>query len=82
MECNLVEKNDVIIKDEHINVMFDHPTKRRFKRFMHENPGWMIGSSKLYISQLDSKMKENSRFMSNMNDKRGARIQNMGEHTL
>ena len=34
------------------------------------------------ISQLDKCRDSNSRFMSNMNDKRGTRIQNMGEYTL
>ena len=39
MECNLIEKKDDIVKDEHVDAMFDHPTKRRFKGLMRKVPG-------------------------------------------
>ena len=82
IEANLVEKKDVVIKKDYTDTMIGHSTKRRFKGFTHEIPGWIIDLFELYISQLDGKMQENSRFMINMRDKRGTRVQNMGEHTL
>ena len=57
MEDNLVEKKDVIIKDEHTDTIIDHPTTRKFKGFVHKIPGWMIGLFVLCMSQLDSKRK-------------------------
>ena len=62
--------------------MFDKPTKRRNEGFMHKVPGWMKGTFQLCMSQLDKCRDDNSRFMSNMNDKRRTRTQNMGEHAL
>ena len=34
MEAILVEKKDVVVKNDHADEMFDHPIKRRFKGFM------------------------------------------------
>ena len=62
--------------------MFDKPTKRRNEGLMCKVPGWMKGTFQLYVSQLDKCRDDNSRLMSNMSDKRGTRMQNMGEHAL
>ena len=43
MEFNMIEKKDVLVNEEHVDTMFDHPTKQRFKGFVHEVPGWMTG---------------------------------------
>ena len=39
MECNLIKKKDVSVKEEHVDKIFDHPTKGRFKGIMRKVPG-------------------------------------------
>ena len=82
VECNVMQKKDVIVKEDHFDAMFDKPTKRRNEGFVHKVPGWMKGTFQLYMSHLDKCRDENSRLMSNMNDERGTRMQSMGEHAL
>ena len=55
IEANLVEKKDVVIKKECACTMLGNSTKRRFKGFEHEIPGWIIDSFELCVSQLDGK---------------------------
>ena len=81
-EYNIIQKKDVIIKEDHIDIMFDKPAKWRNEGFTHKVPGWMKGTLEICISQLDKCRDDNSRFISNMNDKRRTRIQNMAKHTL
>ena len=82
IEANLVKKKDIAIKKDHADPTIEYRVKRRFKGFMREIPGWMIDSFKLCASQLGSKRQENSRFMRSMSDKRGTRVQSVGEHAL
>ena len=44
MECDLIEKKEVVAKDEHVDAMFDHPTKRLLKGLMCKIPRWVKGS--------------------------------------
>ena len=39
MERNLIKKKHVFVKEEHVGMMFDRRTKRRFKGFVHAIPG-------------------------------------------
>ena len=81
-KCNMIQKKDVIIKEDHIDIMLDKPAKRCNQGFICKVPRQMKKTLEICISQLDKCRDSNSRFMSNMNDKRGTRIQNMGEYTL
>ena len=40
-ECNMIQKKDAIIKEDHIGIMLDKPAKRRDEGFMRKVPRWM-----------------------------------------
>ena len=82
MESLLVQRNDVSIREDHVDMQFSHRTKRSTKVFTFKGYECMKEVFLLCITQLDEKRTEDSRFMKILNEKKGARLQNMGEHAI
>ena len=52
VESITLQRKDVTIKEDHVNVDYPHSSKRRIKGFMFKIPIWLRDSFKLCVSQL------------------------------
>ena len=80
IESLMSQQKHLSLRADHIDAQFSYPAKFRCEGFMLKCPEWMLDAFDICIEQLDYKRLIDSRFISNMNEKKDARTQNMGEH--
>lgn len=78
----MVRQKDVLLHTTHVDLKFPYPTKHKWKGIMLKLPELLLDEFNDHFECLDKKRLVDSRFLSNMNENKGTREQNIGEYAM